>query len=58
MKEWELMLKMVKVGFALNAGIVFMFSQIITGIVEDIYSGANAQNVKPLQKYITVRKLQ
>lgn len=58
MKEWELMLKMVKVGFALNAGIVFMFSQIITGIVEEIYIGANAQNVKPLQKYITVRKLQ
>ena len=40
MKEWELMLKMVKVGFALNAGIVFMFSQIITGIVEEIYIGA------------------
>lgn len=58
MKEWELMLKMVKVGFVLNAGIVFMFSQIITGIVEEIYIGANAQNVKPLQKYITVRKLQ
>ena len=54
MKEWELMLKMVKVGFALNVGIVFMFSQIITGIVEEIYIGANAQNVKPLQKYITV----
>lgn len=52
------MLKMVKVGFALNAGIVFMFLQIITDIVEEIYIGANAQNVKPLQKYITVRKLQ
>ena len=58
MKEWELMLKMAKVGFALNVGIVFMFSQIITGIMEEIYIGVNAQNVKPLQKYITVRKLQ
>lgn len=58
MKEWELMLKMVKAGFALNVGIVFMFSQIITGIVEGIYIGVNAQNAKPLQKYITVRKLQ
>ena len=47
MKEWELMLKMAKVGFALNVGIVFMFSQIITGIMEEIYIGANAQNVKP-----------
>ena len=47
MKEWELMLKMSKVGFALNVGIVFMFSQIITGIMEEIYIGANAQNVKP-----------
>ena len=47
MKKWELMLKMVKAGFALNVGIVFMFLQIITGIVEGIYIGANAQNVKP-----------
>ena len=47
MKEWELMLKMAKVGFALNVGIVFMFSQIITGIMEEFYIGANAQNVKP-----------
>ena len=47
MKEWELMLKMAKVGFVLNVGIVFMFSQIITGIAEEIYIGANAQNVKP-----------
>ena len=47
MKEWELMLKMVKAGFVLNVGIVFMFSQIITDIMEEIYIGANAQNVKP-----------
>ena len=46
MEEWELMLKMVKVGFALNVGIVFKFSQIITGIMEEIYIGVNAQNVK------------
>ena len=58
MKEWELMLKMAKVGFAPNAGIVFMFLQIIADIMEEIYIGVNAQNVKPLQKYITVRKLQ
>ena len=47
MKEWELISKMTKVGFALNVGIVFMFSQIITGIAEGLYIGANAQNVKP-----------
>lgn len=65
MKEWELMLKMVKVGFALNAGIVFMFSQIITDIMEEIYIFVKVSDelivyavwYEKYQCYIAIRKL-
>lgn len=50
MKEWELMLKMIKAGFVLNAGIVFMFLQIITGIAEGIYIGCECTECKTITK--------